>query len=167
MPNQDVALLNAGSFLRRGTETVIRGAHKFPAIAAAESNRVQTHFAGGDQSLKDVWRVAAGRDSNGDVAAMSEGFDLARKDLVEPIIVSDGSDGRSINRQCQCRQRRPVEGKSPNEFGGDMLSIGGAAPVAEQQQLMTGSKRFNQNLAHTRDRRDCFRAVQQALLGAY
>ena len=56
-----------------------RGAHHFAAAAAGESNGMQAHFAGGKQSLKDVWRIAAGRNADSDVSLSPKSFNLARK----------------------------------------------------------------------------------------
>jgi hypothetical protein len=80
---------------------MIRGAHEFPVAATGERNRVQAHFAGCHQSLRDVRRVTAGGGADGSVPAMPESFDLPRKDSIEPVIIADGSDANAGKAACR------------------------------------------------------------------
>ena len=84
-----------------------------------------------------VRRVAAGADADQHVARPAERLHLPREDPVEAAVVGVGGQERGVGRQRDRRQPRPLEvlRQPADELGGHVLAVGGAAPVAAEQQL--------------------------------
>src|SRR5450631_383992 len=61
--------------------------------------------------------------------------------MVVSVIVADGSEAGSIGGESQTGQTRPVEQIAARQFGGNMLSVGGAATVAEEKDGATIANR--------------------------
>ena len=129
--DERVALLNARRNLRRGADAMIGNSAEFAARFAGESHSGQAKFFCGEQTGDYVWGIAAGGDADGNVAGTGQGFDLAGENLIETVIVANGGEAGSIDGESQSGERRPVKGEAADEFGGDVLGIGGAAAIAE------------------------------------
>ncbi len=79
-----------------------------------------------------------GADADDDVAGPAERLDLAREDLLEGEVVGDGREGRGVGRQGDGRQRPSVPAEAAHQLGREVLRVGGAAAVAEDDQLAAG-----------------------------
>jgi len=97
---------------------------------------VHVHFFGESDGVKDVGRIAAGGDGDGDIAGAAEGFDLAGEDAAEAVIIGDGGDSGKIRGQGERGKRGAIKGEAANEFGGNVLGVRGAAAVAEEENLV-------------------------------
>ena len=72
--------------------------------------------------------------------------------MVEAVIVADGGERGGVGGERDRRQRIAVEHEAGQEFGGDMLGVGGAAAIAGQHQLAAVAKRLRDPLGNGRDR---------------
>jgi hypothetical protein len=62
------------------------------------------------------------------------GAHLPGEDLVVAVVVADRGHCRRVRRERDRGQRPPVRTKLPDQLGREMLGLGGAAPVAGDQQ---------------------------------
>lgn len=136
MPEQDVALLNARSIVRRHAQTNINNGFEFAAGTPGEGSGVHAHFPGEGDSVKHVGGIAAGGNGNGNVAGAAKGFDLAGEDAAEAVIVGDGGDGGKICGQGERGKSGAIKGETANELRGDVLGVRGAAAITEEQNLV-------------------------------
>jgi hypothetical protein len=83
----------------------------------------------------DVRGVAAGADAERDVAGRSERFDLALEDPVVAVVVADRGQNRRVGGERDGRPAASLAHVAADELGGQVLSVGGAATVAEQSSL--------------------------------
>jgi hypothetical protein len=67
------------------------------------------------------------------------GADLPREHLVGPVVVEDGGGGRGVGVQGDGGQRSAILPKASDELAGQVLRLGGAAPVAAGQQPAAAS----------------------------
>ncbi len=131
MAEQDVAFLNARSIVGRHAQTNINKGFEFAAGTPGEGGGVHAHFFGDRDGVKNVGRIAACGNGDGDVAGAAEGFDLSRKDSAEAVIIGDGGDGGEICGEGERGKGGTIEGEAANEFRGDVLGVRGAATIAE------------------------------------
>ena len=75
------------------------------------------------------------------IAALAEACDLPREHLFEAVIVGDRRQCRGVGGQ----RDRGVAGTllfvAADDFSGDMLGVGGAAAIADDQELVAGAQR--------------------------
>ncbi len=88
-------------------------------------------------SLDDVWRAPAGAYANGDISGTAERANLAREDLLETVVIPDGGESRAVRGESDRRQSFAIARETANEFGGNVLRIRRAAPVSEEQELVS------------------------------
>ena len=144
MAEQDVAFLNARSIVRRHAQTKINNGFEFAAGTSGEGGGVHAHFLGESDSLKDVGRIAAGGDGDGDVPWATEGFDLAGEDAAETVIIGDGRDGGRICGEGERGESGAIKGEAANEFRGDVLGVHGAAAIPEEENLVAALEGMDQ-----------------------
>ena len=85
----------------------------------------------------DIGAAAGGGDAERDIAGLAERLDLAGEQMLEPEIVSDRRQSRGVCGQGDCREGRTVLLVPHREFGREVLRVGGAAAVAEEEHLST------------------------------
>ena len=105
---------------------------------------MHAHFLGDRDGVKDVGGIAAGGNGDGDVAGAAEGFDLARKDPAEAVIIGDGGDGGKICGERERWKGGAIEGEAANEFRGDVLGVRSAAAITEQENLVAALEGIDQ-----------------------
>src|ERR1700757_2100657 len=142
--DERVAFLNARSLIRRHADAFLNNRPEFAAGSACEANRKNTNFVGRCDSVKHIWRIPAGRDSDGDVTRPSQGFHLARKNLFEPMIISNRGHRREALGERYRRKGGAIESETAHQFRGNMLSIIGTAAVAEEENFVAFAVRANQ-----------------------
>ena len=76
-----------------------------------------------------------------DVAAPAEAFDLAGEYLFEAVIIADRRQRRGVGGQRDRGISRPVLLVAADDFGGDVLGVGGAAAIADEQKLVACAQR--------------------------
>ena len=88
------------------------------------------------QRRQNVRRTAGGRQRQQHVAAPAEALDLAREHLLEAVIVGDRGQRRGVGGQRDRGVAGPILLVAADDFGGDMLGVGGAAAIADDQELV-------------------------------
>src|SRR5262245_18544969 len=137
MTERDVALLDARGFLVRNDDGVVDERFDLAAVAPEESRRHQTaDGTRAQESETHVRRVAARADADGDVACDSERFDLTLEDVLVAVVVGDGGQNRSVRRERDGWPAAPLALIAPHELSGQVLRVGGAAAVAEEEHLV-------------------------------
>jgi hypothetical protein len=84
-----------------------------------------------------VWTVSGSGDSDGDVAGAAEGLDLAGENGFKAEIVGAGGQDRGIRGESDGGEGTAVGDEPHSQFGGEMLGVGGAASIAEEQKFAT------------------------------
>ncbi len=80
------------------------------------------------------------------------GLDLSREQPLEAEIVADGGERGGIGGQRQRRDRRAVAAVAYRQFRREMLSVGGAAAVAEEHELAAGAAGADADPEQSRER---------------
>ena len=62
------------------------------------------------------------------------------------VVVRNRGQRRTVGRQSNSRQWRPFDQKAIGKFRGDMLRVGGATTVAEEQELVAAFERRDDGL---------------------
>ncbi len=84
--------------------------------------------------LESRSRCSRGRNANRDITGEAQGLDLPREQIVEAEVIADRGERRRIGGQGDGRHRPPLPALAvvpDDELGGDVLSRGGGAAVAE------------------------------------
>ena len=111
----------------------------FPAVAAGERDRLQparprrlsaaTTF--GDAPLVEI--------PNATSPAAPSASTCRANTCSNAVVVGHARQQARVGRQRHRRKPRPLPLKPPDELGGEVLRVAGAAAVAEHQQLATGA----------------------------
>ena len=137
MPGQQVRLLNARGIVRRGDQAGLRQVLEAAAIPAGEGGGRDAQRLGPLQGAQDVGTVAGGADADHQIARPAQGLDLTGEDLLEAIVVADGGEGGAVRGQGDGGEAGALALEASNQFRGQMLTIGGAAAVAEPEDPPT------------------------------
>src|SRR5262245_544010 len=143
MARRDVDFLNARRLVARNDERQINKRRHFAAARPEQADCLDLHRARLFDGLDHVRRNAAGRDGEGYVALATEGLNLAGEDEVERAVIADRREQRRVGGQGQGRERLAFAPHFESQFGGDVLRVGGRAPVAEDQQLTARAHRLD------------------------
>ena len=111
------------------------------ALAAGEADGDKSAFARAAQRRQDVRRPSGGGQRQQHVAALAEPCDLSREHLFEAVIIGDRRQRRGVGGQRDRGVSRPVLLVAADDFGGDMLGVGGAAAIADDQELVGRAQR--------------------------
>ncbi len=94
--------------------------------------------AGFGEGAEEVFAVAGGGDGEEDVAGGGEGFELAGEDVVEGVVVADGGEDGGVGGEGDGAEGGAVDGEAGDEFGDEVLGVGGGAPVAGDEEEAAG-----------------------------
>ena len=125
------------------------------ALGAGEADGDKPALARKAKRRQNIRRFAGGGQRHQHVAALAEPFDLPREHLLETVIVGDRGQRRGVGGQRKRRVTGPVLLVAADDFGGDVLGVGGAAAIADDQQLVAGTQCRDDR------RRDFARDVEQ------
>src|SRR6185312_5876738 len=96
----------------------------------------------------DVGAIPRRRERHRNVIFASERFDLSRKDLFEAKIITAGSQRGSVGGERESGQAAAIFDEAYGQFRGEVLRVGRAAAIAEEENLAAFSEalrsRFNQ-----------------------
>ena len=67
--------------------------------------------------------------------------------MFETVVVGDGGQRRSVGGQRDRGVSWTILFVAADDFGGDMLGIGGAAAVADQENLVAGTERVDDDIS--------------------
>ncbi len=111
---------------------------------AGERPAAQPGVAAGVGGGDEVDAGPAGRHEQQDVVGPAVGADLPGEDLVVAVVVADRGERTGLGVQGDGRQRLAVVAELADEFGGEVLRLGGAATVAGHQQPTAGGQPVRQ-----------------------
>src|SRR5690606_14077195 len=83
----------------------------------------------------DIGRVPAGGNGHKNVAGLTQRADLALEDGVEAVIVADCGQYGGVGVQGDSRERKAIALEAANEFGYEVLGVGGRATIAASENL--------------------------------
>lgn len=140
MPEEDVHFLNARGLVARYDQTVVSQAFRRnpPPLSAGQAGRYEACQTSNLQGRHDIRRVARGRHPDQQVARPPKGLDLPREHRLEAEIVAPRGDCGRVGREGDRRQGAPLLLEPDRQFRGDVLAIGGAAPVPAEDELAPG-----------------------------
>ena len=113
------------------------------ALQAGEADGGKPALTRAAQRRQNIRRTARGGQRQQHVAAAAETFDLPREHLLEPVVIRYRRQRRSVGGQRDRRVGRPVLLVAADDFGGDMLGVGGAAAIADDQEFSVRAQRRN------------------------
>src|SRR5205823_7401756 len=143
VPGEDVRLLDAGGVRGgRDPETHLDHGRQRPAVAAGQADRPHLALAARLDGAEHARRAAARRDRQRHVAALAERTHLPGEHLLVAVVVGDGGEGGGIGGERHGRERRPFAREAPDELRRDVLGVGRAAAVAEEEDLPSGAQRL-------------------------
>ena len=112
------------------------------------------------KGAQDIGRVAGGGNREEDVTRLAEGFNLARKETLEAIVIGDGGEDRSVRSESDGTHGGTIVDKAADELRGNVLGIGSAAPVAGHHELAAGQQCAGRGIGSCDERR-----VQRGVVG--
>lgn len=154
MPDGNVSFLNSLRVARGNVDQEIDFAGKRPAGFASEGDEKRAAPGARFDSANYVGTFSAGRKRNQDVARRDQRFNLPLEYAVEAEVVGRGGEHGRIRGQSQSRKPRPVFPQPDDEFRGKMQGIGGASPVAEENEFPPGSEGLRRLAREFLDARD-------------
>jgi len=150
----DVGFLDALRIARGDVEEEIDFVGERAARFAGKSDEISAAGAAGFDASDHVRAIAAGGKGDEDVLRREKGFNLARKDVLEAVVVASGGEDGRIRGDREGRKADAVLAQANDEFGGEMLGVGGAAAVAEENEFAVGAKSGGGALGEFSDARD-------------
>ena len=95
---------------------VAEGAH-LAAVVAGEADGGDADFFRLVEGGEDVFGVAGGGDGEEDVAGLAKGFELAREDCVEAVVVGGGGEDGAVGGEGDGAEGWAVGGEADDELG--------------------------------------------------
>ena len=140
--------------VRHGHEAIVANPRRVRLIAEndAKSDGVDAELLARLDRAQDARRRAARRDRDRDVAAAPERAHLLREHVGVAVVVGDRGERRAVGREGDRRQRRPLDHEAVHELRRDVLRIGRAATVAEEEHLAAGGEALREEIADDRER---------------
>ncbi len=102
---------------------------------AGKGNDVHFPFVGRTDRLDHVGRIAAGGESDKDIARLSERLNLSFKNIVKTVVIANGREDGRIGVERNARKRNAVAFKAADQFGNEMLGVSSRAAVTAGQHL--------------------------------
>ena len=125
----------------RDAQAVIDQGGHLPATAARQPDGRHADRATALQAAQHVCRVAAGRERDSDIITFAKRLYLLGKNIGGTVVVGNRGQSRGVGGQRNGRQRRTVDQVTIHELGGQVLRVGGAAAVPEQENFSTRTQR--------------------------
>src|SRR5213078_5230259 len=135
-----------------------------PAVAAGEGDGLDAELPARLDRAQHARGAAAGGDGERDVAPDAERAHLAREHLVVAVVVGDGGERRGVGGERDGSQRLPFALEPPDELRREVLRVGGAAAVAEEEEFPPAGERLGDQVHGARERLAIL--LQEDLAGA-
>jgi hypothetical protein len=146
-----VRLLDIHRYGGRDDDVDIRESfHRSSAIACV-AHGVDAHVTGKLEGLDTVLRVSAGGDREQHITFETERLDLPLEHIVVAVIIPDRGKDAAIGREGDRAEGGAVYGQTGDEFGDEMLRVGGGASVAADHQFAAGLHGLGGQLASLED----------------
>ena len=136
---QLMGLLNATGLFGRDYQAEISDLGHFSAVAPAKGYGLGAKFFGHLQAEQDVRGVPGSAEPPGNIAGTDKALNLAGEYLIETVIVGNGSNGGSVRGKGQDGKGRSFATETPQQFTGNVLSVGCGATVTEDQYLLSAA----------------------------
>jgi hypothetical protein len=136
----EVDLLNHRGVVARRDEQMIAKLAQCFAIGAGEADGDDAVFPRGAQRRQNVRRAAGGGERQQHIAARTKAGDLAGEHLFEAVIIGDRRQRRGVGGQRDRGVAGTILFVAADDLGGDVLGVGGAAAIADDQELVAGAK---------------------------
>jgi hypothetical protein len=105
------------------------------AVVAGEGEGGKFLIPGLLDGFEAVGGVAGAGDDEEDISFVSKGFDLAGEDAVEAVVVGYGGEDGGVGGEGYRTHCRAVSDEAADEFGDQVLSVGGGASISADQQF--------------------------------
>jgi len=146
-----VRLLDIHRYVGRDDDVDVRESlHRSSAISGI-AHGVDAHVTCKLEGFDTVLRVATGGDREQHITFEAERLDLPLEYIVVAVIIPDRGKDAAIGRECDCAQGGAIYGQARDEFGDEMLRVGGGASVAADHQLAAGLHGLGGQLASLED----------------
>ena len=99
------------------------------------------------EGFEDVGGVAGGGDAEEDVAGLAECFDLALEEAIEAEVVAACGEDGGVGGEGDGAESGAVDGEAYDEFGDEVLGVGGGATVAGDEEFVAGAHGLGDELA--------------------
>ena len=146
----EVALLDVGGGGGGDDDVVVAEVAHLAAVVAGEADGDDVHLAGLMDGVEDVFGVAGGGDAEEDVAGLADSFDLAGEEVVEAVVVAGGGEDGGVGGEGDGAEGGAVDGEADDEFGDEVLGVGGGATVTGYEELVAGLHGFCSELGDGR-----------------
>src|SRR5262249_42528892 len=141
MRRNNMDLLNEGGVdCWRREAVVAERLHDAVRGVSGEADRRKPALARGLQSRNHIRRPARRRNRDEYIARSSQSAHMPFKGAIKSIIVADRGEDRTVGRERDGWQRIAVKIQPRQQFTGNVLSVGGAAAIAGDQQFVAGTK---------------------------
>ena len=100
------------------------------AVFAGQTDRRYTHRSRLVEGCEYIRALATGAETDEDVSGTTQSFDLARKDAIVAIVVSDAGESRHIGVQTDRREWATIALVTADEFFSQVQGVGSASAVA-------------------------------------
>lgn len=137
MSDEDVSLLNPRSAGGGNNEGNICHFRYDSPIVSSKGHCFYSHLFSDLKGFEDIGGVSAGTDANGDIPLFAEGPELFGEDFVKGEVIGDAGENRSICGKGNCGEGRTVYDISIDEFRREVLSIGSASPISEEEKFVS------------------------------
>src|SRR5678810_223827 len=110
------------------------------AVTTCEADGKHSFLTCGSERCKNIRGISTRGDSDRYVARVAQRLNLSRKHQVVAVIVSESRESGRICRERNGGKRDSIRDEASDKFCGDMLSVCGAASIAEQENLAPVAK---------------------------
>lgn len=161
-----MGFLDAGRDVGGHLDAQVADSGHLTAAAAGESDGDRAAGFGRLQGFEDVGAVAGGRKADDDVARPGQRLDLAGEHGVEAVVVADSREDGGVGGEGDGRQAAALLLEAADEFGGQVLAVGGAAAVAHEEDAVAVLHRPGEDGAQLHDviERAAARGVDRLLM---
>ena len=141
MADEQMALLDTCGDRRGSLKAQLGFSGAVRTFFTREGDANASTLVGGLKREKDVFARSASGDAECDISGLGKCFDLTGEDGLETEIVAMRGEDRSVGGQSETGERRAIDAVTNDEFSGEMLRVGGAATVAEEDDFFAASQR--------------------------
>ena len=137
---------------RRHDQRVVGQRQQFAAVAAEDRQATHAAQAGRLECHGQIRRLPARADADEHVAVAPERLDLAREHVLDVVVIGHRRQEDAVGRERDGREGGALRIlEPPDELGREVLGIGGALPVAAEQELAAVGERADHDLGRLHD----------------
>src|SRR5262249_54382484 len=122
------------------------------AGSTGERDRKKAKLSGADQGFYYVSGITRSANADCNIAGRAQSSELTRECLFIAVVIADGGDGGIVRVQRKSWEWRSLSKVTPQEFGGEVLRISCASPVAKKYRLMSCEIGGDQRICRSSER---------------